>query len=102
MEDAQDVLFACLASASSEYEAIRGMRNDFRRDSAEIEHGQDALNLLDSRRRDVRPISKPKATEGLKAMPLNSTFKGKPSLSGMKDWLASLGHSVSPPSDHTC
>ena len=101
MEDAQDVSIIRLASVCSEYQAVRGRITDFKGESAKIKHRQDAINLLDSRRRDVRPIATPEVAEGLKAMPMNSTFKGKPSLSGMKDWLASLGHSVSPPWDHT-
>ena len=64
-------------------------------DLAQANPSQDAVKLLNSRRRDVRPISRSNATSGLLPMPHASVFKGKPSLSGMKMWLGQLGHSVS-------
>lgn len=59
---------------------------------------QNALKLLETRRRKARPNDGP----GLEGVPLNGipsaqaapTFRGIPSLVGMRKWLQLLGHSV--------
>ena len=55
---------------------------------------QDAINLLNSRRRQARPQALSKPVEGTNRMPETPTFKGTPSIFNMKAWLHSLGHSV--------
>ena len=86
-------------SPSSSQASCRGVRHyearsDVQRLLRRINELQDAINLLKSRRRTRRPQSKPEVAEGLEAMPEQRRFRGKPSLSGMKAWLTSLGHSV--------
>lgn len=71
------------------------VRMETQREACKVDRLQDAINLLNSRRRDVRPKSIPEVAEDLPKMPAMSSFTGKPSLSGMKAWLSSLGHSVS-------
>lgn len=59
---------------------------------------QNALRLLETRRRKARPKNVP----GVEGMPLTGissthaapTFCGTPSLLGMSQWLQLLGHSV--------
>ena len=85
-----------LAGNTKQYE----VRSGSSRELAKIDRVQDAVNLLNSRRRDARPVTVPEEAQGLQSMPKNSTFTGKPSLSGMKAWLTSLGHSVLPPWDY--
>lgn len=57
---------------------------------------QNALRLLDSRRRNTRPKTPAiSATSQDTALPDGGqTMRGLPSLVGMKDWLRNLGHSV--------
>ncbi len=62
----------------------------------QADEGQDALNLLNSRRRDVRPNSIAEEVEGSEVMPKRPSFRGKPSLLGMRTWLNCIGHSVLP------
>ena len=55
---------------------------------------QDAIRLLNSRRRQRRPKTLPVSDVATYQMPGNPTFKGIPSLANMKQWLYLLGYSV--------
>lgn len=55
---------------------------------------QDAISLLNGRRRQLRPQAVPAFDKGTNKMPENPSFKGTPSLLNMKQWLYCLGHSV--------
>jgi hypothetical protein len=69
------------------------------KDSAKILQ-QNALSILNSRRRDQRPALQMAiwdAPATLNTMPTlegQLTLKGRPSLAGMKEWLIELGHTV--------
>ncbi|KAL8816175.1 MAG: hypothetical protein Q9191_008375, partial [Dirinaria sp. TL-2023a] len=54
---------------------------------------EDAVNLLNSQRRQLRPQTGPGPNARMEAMPQNPTFKGTPSLYNMKHWLHCVGHS---------
>ena len=59
---------------------------------------QDAIEILNQRRRPARPASKSTIIQaGLSEMPNvkgKSDMRGTPSIVGMKQWLQQLGHSV--------
>lgn len=56
---------------------------------------QNALKLLESRRRNARPktLATPTTQESMTPSGI-PTVRGTPSLVGMKEWLQALGHSV--------
>ena len=55
---------------------------------------QNALRLLDSRRRKMRPKEAPAFEDIHPNGGAAPTFRGTPSLVGMRQWLEFLGHSV--------
>ena len=55
---------------------------------------QEAMKLLNGRRRQARPDTAPSRVAGTNKMPEAPTFKGTPNLFNMKIWLHALGHSV--------
>ena len=52
-----------------------------------------ALGLLNSRRRLTRPAGN-HGSGPLSALPNETSFRGSPSIVGIKDWLQELGHMV--------
>ncbi|RJE22826.1 hypothetical protein PHISCL_04845 [Aspergillus sclerotialis] len=57
---------------------------------------ENALRLLETRRRQARPKTpaSPATSQGIAPPSGNLTVKGVPSLLGMKEWLQALGHSL--------
>lgn len=55
---------------------------------------QDALSLLESRRRRARPRTNPSVQAEKSPANVTPTVRGIPCLHGMSEWLQTLGHSV--------
>lgn len=62
----------------------------------DLTNSQNALKILESRRRKARPklLAKHSSALGSATPSGEITVKGVPSLVGMKEWLHALGHSV--------
>ncbi|OJJ76459.1 hypothetical protein ASPBRDRAFT_192594 [Aspergillus brasiliensis CBS 101740] len=54
---------------------------------------ENALNLLETRRRRGRPLTDPPTETGSFPANVTTTVRGIPSLHGMSEWLQTLGHS---------